>query len=103
MEVVDSAIPELQKVAPSVTKYTAVGLILGVLLAVAVLTVVALLDGTIHDEDYILQNYNCPILAKVPNLLHSGSKSYAYYYRYKQGSHSKGKDSKSTKSTKSKK
>ena len=94
MEVVDSAIPELQKVAPSVTRYTAVGLILGALLAVAVLIVVALLDGTIHDEDYILQNYNCPILAKVPNLLRSGSKSYAYYYR---DGHDTGKDMKGKK------
>ena len=92
MEVVDSAVPELQKVAPSITKYTAVGMILGVLLAVAVLTVAALLDGTIHDEDYVLQTYNCPILAKVPNLLHSGSKSYAYYYRYKDGRRKEKKD-----------
>ena len=97
MEVVDSAIPELQKVAPSITKYTAIGLILGVLLAVAAVTVAALMDGTIHDEDYILQNYDCPILAKVPNLLHSGSKSYAYYYQDKRGSSSKGKDTKDKK------
>jgi capsular polysaccharide biosynthesis protein len=91
MEVVDSAIPELQKVSPSITKYTAIGLILGVLLAVAAVTVAALLDGTIHDEDYILQNYDCPILAKVPNLLQSGSKSYAYYYQDKHAADSKSK------------
>ena len=94
MEVVDSAVPELRKVAPNITKYTAVSMILGVLLAVAVLTVIALLDDTIHDEDYILQNYDCPILAKVPNLLHSGSKSYAYYYRYKDGTKKEKKDMK---------
>ena len=29
MEVVDSAVPDLQRVAPSITKYTAIGLILG--------------------------------------------------------------------------
>ena len=83
MEVVDSAIPELEKVAPSITVYTAVGLILGVILAVAVIAVMALLDDTIHDEDYVLQNYDCPILAKVPNLLNSGSKRYGYYYQTK--------------------
>ena len=81
MEVVDSAIPELQKVAPSITKYTAVALILGVLLSVGVLVVFALLDDTIHDEDYVLQNYDCPILAKVPNLLDSGNRRYGYYYQ----------------------
>lgn len=78
MEVVDSAIPNLTKVAPSITKYTAIGLILGVLLSAAVLVVVAIMDDTIHDEDYILQNYDCPILAKIPNLLSSGSKHYGY-------------------------
>ena len=84
MEVVDSAIPVLEKVAPSITKYTAIGLFLGVFFAVAVIAVSAILDDTIHDEDYILQNYDWPILAKVPNLLNAGNKRYGYYYRYKQ-------------------
>ncbi len=79
MEVVDSAIPELGKVAPSITKYTAVGMILGVLFSVVLVAVAALMDGTIHDEDYVLSTYDYPILAKVPNLLSSGSKQYAYY------------------------
>ncbi len=83
MEVVDSAIPELQKVSPSITKYTAVGLILGILLSVIVLVIFALMDDTIHNEDFVLQNYDCPILAKVPNLLNSGSKRYGYYYQAK--------------------
>ena len=84
MEVVDSAIPELGKVAPSITKYTAVGLVLGVLLSVIVLVIAALMDGTVHDEDYVLQNYDCPILAKVPDLLDSGGKRYGYYYYYRR-------------------
>ena len=83
MEVVDSAIPELGKVAPNITIYTAIGMILGVLAAVVVLVIFALMDDTIHDEDYVLQNYDCPILAKVPNLLNSGGKHYGYYYQAK--------------------
>lgn len=79
MEVVDSAVVDLDKVSPSITKYTAVGMILGVLISLIVLIVIAMLDDTIHDEDYILQNYKYPILAKVPDLTESGSKSYAYY------------------------
>ena len=93
MEVVDSAIPELEKVGPSITMYTAVGLILGVLIAIIAIVVFALMDGTIHDEDYVLQNYNCPILAKVPNLLSSGNKRYGYYYQSK--SHNKDKENES--------
>ena len=82
MEVVDSAIPNLQKVAPSITKYTAVGFILGVLLSVLCLAVSALLDNTIQDEDYIIQNYKYPILAKIPDLLDGGTKRYGYRYGY---------------------
>ncbi len=88
MEVVDSAVPNLQKVSPSITKYTAVGMIIGVLLSSAFFAVSAVMDDTIHNEDYIIQTYNYPILAKVPNLLGgSGSKRYGYYYyQYKDKS-----------------
>lgn len=83
MEVVDSAVPELQKVAPSVTKYTTVGLILGVFVSMGALVIVALRDDTIHDEDYILNNYEYPILGKVPDLLNTGNKKrYGYYYSH---------------------
>ena len=78
MAVVDSAV-EGAKVGPSVTRYAAIGFVLGVLLSVAVLTVMAVMDDTIHDEEYILNTYDYPILGKVPNLLNTGSKSYSYY------------------------
>ncbi len=78
MEVVDSAIAVTEKVAPSVTKFTAVGFILGGLISVMILVVVALMDNTIHDEDYILNTYDYPILAKIPDLLDSGKKKYGY-------------------------
>ena len=91
MEVVDAAVPNYQKVSPSITKYTALGLFLGAFLAAAILAVLAIMDDTIHDEDYILQNYDCPILAKVPNLLSSSGKNYkyrhyGYYYQSKNKS-----------------
>ncbi len=81
MEVVDSGVPNLQKVSPSITKHTVVGFILGVLLAVIGVIVAAMLDDTIHDEEYVLQNYDYPILAKVPDLVNSGTKPYGYYYQ----------------------
>jgi capsular polysaccharide biosynthesis protein len=86
MEVVDYAVPNHQKVSPSITKYTAIGMILGVLLACGVLTVLAILDDTIHDEDYVLRTYDYPILATVPDLVGSGCKRYGYYSRYGYGS-----------------
>lgn len=81
MEVVDSAVVDLNKIAPSITKHTAVGGILGVLISVIVLVVMAIADDTIHDEEYILQNYKYPILAKVPDLHTADAKGYAYYKR----------------------
>ncbi len=84
MEVVDSAVPDLEKVAPGITQYTAIGLALGVLISVFVLVVLALLDDTIHDEEYVLNTYDYPILGKVPNLLNAGSKSYSYYSQKNQ-------------------
>lgn len=93
MEVVDSAVPEMQKIAPSITKYTAIGLFLGALLAIAAITVYAIMDDTIHDEEYILNNYNYPILAKIPDLVGGGGKKYGnkygYYYKQRYGSNPK--------------
>ena len=84
MEVVDYAIPNGDKVAPSVTKYTAVGLILGALLSIIAIVIAAIMDDTIHDEEYVLNTYNYPILAKVPNLLGTSSGRYDYYYQSKR-------------------
>lgn len=83
---VDSAVPELDKVGPSVTKFTIVGFILGVFLAGLVLFVAALRDDTIHDSDYVLKTYDCPILGKVPNLVYSGNRPYGGYYVQKNSS-----------------
>ena len=80
MEVVDSAVVELEKVAPSVAMYTALGFLLGVLLSVLVLVIIALMDNTVHDEEYVIRAYDYPILAKVPSLNATGGKKYGYTY-----------------------
>lgn len=79
MEVVDFAVPDLDKIGPSVTKYSAIGFVLGVVLSVIVLVIVAIMDDTIHDEDYIIKTYDYPILAKIPDLINADGKQYAYY------------------------
>ncbi len=81
MEVVDSAVVRLQKVSPSITNYTALGMLLGILVAVLILAVVAILDDRIHDEEYLLQNYPYPILAKIPEL--GGDTKYGYSYQHR--------------------
>ena len=79
MKVAESAIPELERVSPSITQYTVLGMILGMLVSAAVLFIIAMLDDTVHDEDYITNNYDYPILGKVPNLLSSDNKEYGLY------------------------
>lgn len=80
MEVADPAVPNTQKVAPSITKYTANGLLIGVIISVGILGVLAVLDDTIHDEDYVIATYDYPILGKVSNLMHDDKKTYGYGY-----------------------
>ncbi len=91
MEVVDSAVANTNKVGPSVTRYTIVGFVLGAIVSVVLLALIALLDKTIHDEEYVINNYGYPILAKIPNLTDASIKKYRYYYkrRYYKSSSSK--------------
>jgi capsular polysaccharide biosynthesis protein len=87
MEVVDHAVPNHSKVAPSVTIYTVIGFLLGVLGSGLLFAILAILDDTIHNEEYILQRCECPVLAKIPELTagSNGSKygysKYGYYYK----------------------
>ena len=78
--VVDSAIPNYSKIAPSVRRYTVIGFLIGGFIVAAILVLFAILDNTIHDEDYITTNFNIPILAKIPDLSSRGRK-YGYGYR----------------------
>lgn len=81
MEVVDSGAVNLKKVAPSITGFTVVGMLVGAIICVLVLVVIDMRDDTIRGEEYILQNYDYPILAKIPDLANTDSKSYGYYYQ----------------------
>lgn len=79
MEVVDSAVVNTDKVSPSITKYTAIGFLIGAFMSLLILIILALLDNTIHSDEYITSTYNYPILAKIPDLLDVGTKKYGYY------------------------
>lgn len=84
MKVVDTGAVNEQKVYPNITRFTEVGLFFGAVLALIVVVIIALIDDTIHDDEYILRTYDYPILAKVPNLLGTSDKQYAYYYQRKK-------------------
>lgn len=78
MEVIDSAIPNTNKISPNITKYTAQGFIIGFLISAGILTVLAIMDDTIHDEDYIINTYDYPLLAVIPDLSTADSTKYGY-------------------------
>ena len=81
-KVVDYAVVNASKVSPSIKKYTAIGLLIGVVLACVVIVLNDIFDDTIKDDSYLLQTYeNIPTLAVIPNLM--DHKSSSYYYNNK--------------------
>ncbi|MBR7100078.1 MAG: hypothetical protein IKC91_02870 [Clostridia bacterium] len=83
VEIIEEALPNSSRVSPSRTKYTLVGLLLGVLISTAIVVILAIMDNTVHDENYMLQTYQYPMLAKIPNLSQDAhSKRYGYYQKY---------------------
>jgi capsular polysaccharide biosynthesis protein len=91
MKVVDDAIPRMKKVGPDVTRYTLIGLAVGFIGSALLLLVAALIDDTIHDEDYLLKYYDYPILGKIPDLLDTGNKSSGQYSRSNRSGRSTGR------------
>ena len=79
VEIVDYAVTPHSRVSPSYFKYTAIGLMLGVILSSAVVLTISYFDDVIHDEDYLIETYNAPILATIPDLMAKTPKKHGYY------------------------
>ena len=85
VRIVDYAVKPSVKASPSITKNTAIGLIIGLALMSLIVVLLDLFDDVIRDEDYLAQNFDIPILASIPNLGGPGSKRYGKYgYGYKK-------------------
>ena len=68
------------KASPSYTRYTALGMLLGLVLSCGFITVRELFDDRVQDEDYLLQRYaDIPVLAVIPDLNQTKHGSYGYY------------------------
>lgn len=76
--IVDYAVEPVKKASPSLTKNTLIGFALGFVLSCAVVIVRELMDDLIHDSDYLVQTYEIPVLAVIPDLL-SATSSNEYY------------------------
>ena len=73
VRVVDYAIVPTSRSAPSYTKNTFIGIILGVFLSVAIIVLRELFDVFVREEFYLSQTYPYPVLAAIPNMRNSKS------------------------------
>lgn len=80
--VVDYAVTPHARVSPSYTKYAAIGFLLGAVLCSAVILIISFFDDVIHDGDFLLENFNEPLLASIPDLTARGSGKYGKYGYY---------------------
>lgn len=86
-KVVDYAVIDNNKVSPSITKYTAIGILIGVVLSSAIIILKDIFDDTIKDDTYLLNTYeDIPTLATIPDL---DSKRKSSYYNDKYYSYDK--------------
>lgn len=78
--IVDYAVIAAKRSSPSYTKNTALGAIVGFVLAAAIVVISYLRDDVIHSEDYLTKTYpNVPLLTVVPDLISTRSNGYGYY------------------------
>ena len=82
---VDFAVVPAAKASPSVTKYTAIGMLLGLVASAAVIIVMEIFDEQIRDEEFLTENYTYSVLAVIPDLMERGDgKGYYGYGSYYQ-------------------
>ena len=82
VRVVDYAVVPSAKSSPNITRFTAIGLLLGLVAACAAITISMLLDTLIHNEDYLMNTYDLPVLAVIPDLEERSDNSYYSAYSY---------------------
>lgn len=83
VRVVDYAIVPAEKASPSITLFTAIGVLIGIVLACMIIIIREMMDTQIHSEDYLIQTYKLPVLAVIPDLF--DSKNAGYYAAYETG------------------
>lgn len=103
VRVVDYAVVPSGKVSPSISKYTLIGVLLGMVLSCAAIAVIEITDDRIRSEEYLLENFaGTPLLAVIPDMMDEKQKNqYQYYYShygyYAHSSHSGRKSKKNGK------
>lgn len=79
VRIVDYAVVPSSKASPNITIYTAIGFLIGFLLMCLIITIREMTNTLIHNEDYLLETYDIPVLAVIPDLTNTRSNSSRYY------------------------
>ncbi len=92
VRIVDYAVVPSSKSSPNITTYTAIGMLVGFAVACAVVILLEVTDTQIHSEDYLLETYELPVLAVIPDLTNKRRSGYYYYSGkdYKNGYYQSG-------------
>ena len=90
IKIVDYAVTPQHRIFPNYIQYAMIGLLAGIVLCAGVILLIAYFDDEIHNEDYLLNAYDYPVLASIPDLTSKSAGKYGYYY----GSGSYGKSAK---------
>ncbi len=78
---VDLAVVPEKRCSPSLKKYTLMGALIGLLFSCGIVVVGDLLNDQIRSEDDLLQSYDLPVLAAIPDALAApAGKNYGSYY-----------------------
>lgn len=89
VKIVDYAVIPASKSSPSYTKNAAIGALAGFVFICAIIIISYLLDDSIHNEDYLTENYpDVPLLAVIPDLITGKTSSGYAYSKYGYGSYS---------------
>lgn len=85
VRIVDYAVVASEKVSPSISKYTILGMLIGTLISGMAIAVIEIMDNQIRSENYLLETYpDIPLLSVVPDML--SEKHHDNYYYYDQSS-----------------
>ncbi|MBR4474065.1 MAG: hypothetical protein IKS55_10555 [Oscillospiraceae bacterium] len=79
VKIVDYAVTPRSRVSPSYIMYAGIGMLLGMVFASTLVLISFFKDTVIHNEDYLLNTYDVPILATIPDLTAKTPKRYGYY------------------------
>ncbi len=80
IKIVDYAVTPQHRISPNYIRYAGIGLLAGMVLCAGVILLIAFFDDEIHNEDYLLNAYEYPVLASIPDLTSKSAGKYGYYY-----------------------